>query len=174
MKMKLIAAALVAAILGTGTAMAGQATGTMQVSMQVTSSCNVTTQPLTFSPVSGIGTVANQSATDASGISVVCSKGVPYTVALVTSQGTAGAGKMVGATSGNANTIAYQLYQDVGHTLPWGSIATAGSVTGNEVSGSPGNGVAPQVFPVYATVQGSALDVAPDTYSDTVTVDVNY
>lgn len=102
-------------------------------------------------------------------ISVLCPTGTPYNIGLLPSNGNAGgAGVMLG-TGSNTDTVGYQLRQTSGTGAAWGNTATATSV-GNGVSGTGTGGN--QNYTVYASVPNS--NVRPDTYSDTVTVTVNY
>lgn len=100
-------------------------------------------------------------------ISVNCSKTVPYNVGLQPSNKSEdGAGVLSGTGS---DTIAYQLRSISASGANWGNTATSSDV-GNGVSGT-GEG-SDQTIPVYVTVDDA--NVAPGSYSDTVTVTVNY
>ncbi|TBR77565.1 MAG: spore coat U domain-containing protein [Burkholderiaceae bacterium] len=136
------------------------------VSATVTKQCTVTAGSNL-----NLGTVA-PTATNVAGntsVSVTCSNTTPYYVGLLPSNNnTAGAGVMSG-TGGNTSTVPYQLYQNAGLTTIWGNTATATNA-GNGVPGT-GNGVA-QSIPVYA--RAASADFQPDTYTDTVVVNVNY
>ena len=102
-------------------------------------------------------------------ISVACTHTTPYNVGLSPSNGnTAGAGVMK-ASGGSTDLVPYQLYQDASMTRIWGNTATPTSA-GNGVSGT-GTGSA-RALPVY--VRAPSADYQPDSYSDTVTVVVNY
>lgn len=118
-----------------------------------------------------LGTVP-ANATNISGstsISVTCSNTTPYYIGLRPSNNnTAGAGTMKSAVSSNTSTVGYQLYQPTGGAI-WGDTATSTSA-GNGVAGS-GNGTA-KTYTVNATAPSA--DFQPDTYTDTVTVHVNY
>ncbi|MFT3790637.1 MAG: spore coat U domain-containing protein [Rudaea sp.] len=105
-------------------------------------------------------------------IYVNCPSGTAYYVGLSPQNvaSTTGLGTMKGATSGNASTIAYQLYSNSGLSTAWGNTATSTSV-GNGVAGT-GTGSA-QTLTAYAKVTGST-NVTPDAYSDVVQVIVNY
>lgn len=137
------------------------------VSATVQKNCTVSANNLTFNPVAAGAATTPGSTT----LSVACTVSTPYTVGLaplnVTS--TTGAGTMKGS-GGNTNTVQYQLYSNSGLSQVWGNTAIAGS-TGNGVAGS-GTGSA-QSLTVYAKTT-SSTDVTPDTYSDTVQVNVNY
>ncbi len=108
-------------------------------------------------------------------ISVTCSGGTPYYIGLRPSNNnTGGAGVMAAQNTppvtGNTDSVPYQLRSTPGMTgTPWGNTATSTTV-GNGKSGS-GNGTA-QSITVYATTPGA--NFTPDSYADTVTVNVNY
>ena len=110
-------------------------------------------------------------ASGSTNIGVTCSNTTPYYIGLAPQNvaGTTGAGTMKG-TGGNTNSITYQLYSNSSLSTVWGNTATTTSV-GNGVAGT-GSGTA-QALTVYAKVTGST-DVKPDTYSDTVQINVNY
>ncbi|EHM50875.1 spore Coat Protein U domain protein [Yokenella regensburgei ATCC 43003] len=69
----------------------------------------------------------------------------------------------------NTDKIPYQLNQTSATGPVWGNTATTSAV-GNGVAGT-GTGLA-QTITVYATVANA--DFTPDSYADTVTVNVNY
>lgn len=103
-------------------------------------------------------------------ISVTCTLGTPYYIGLSPSNANlTGAGLMSG-TGSNTDKVPYQLRSSPGLSgTIWGNTATATSV-GNGVAGTgTGNG---QSITVYATVPSA--NYTPDTYTDTVTVYVNY
>src|SRR6185312_15041634 len=102
-------------------------------------------------------------------IAISCTKNVPYYIGLAPSNGnTAGAGVMSGA-GGNTDKVPYQLHSVSAAGPIWGNTATSRTV-GNGVQGT-GTGAA-QSIPVFATAPSA--NFTPDTYSDTVTVHVNY
>ncbi|MBU6503769.1 MAG: spore coat protein U domain-containing protein, partial [Burkholderiales bacterium] len=65
--------------------------------------------------------------------------------------------------------VPYQLYSNATLSNVWGNTASSASV-GNGVAGT-GTGSA-QSIPVYA--KAPSANYTPDSYSDTVTVNVNY
>ena len=169
-KKTLLAAAVIAfggiALNASATTVTGQFT----VSLKVNSTCIVNTSGssnITLGPVIAGATTTVQSGA----FSVNCSNKTPFTVGLAPSNNnTAGAGVLTAPSGG---TIAYQLYSDAG-TTTWGNTAAVGS-TGNGKSGT-GAGMASAkavAFTAYANATGST-DVQPDTYSDTVTINVNF
>ncbi|WP_296244531.1 MULTISPECIES: spore coat protein U domain-containing protein [unclassified Psychrobacter] len=101
-------------------------------------------------------------------INVTCPTDMHYNIGLSPSNGNSeGAGIMKGS-GGNSDTIPYQL-RSGSNGQPWGNTATANDV-GNGVAGI-GRGV-PNSHTVYVTVPKT--DVKPDSYSDIVSVTVNY
>ena len=157
------------ALFGSSAAHADTATGTFDVMLDIDATCAVT---------AGTGSdidlgAEDSDATDLSGsstFSVNCSKTVPYYIGLAPSNGaTNGAGVMSPAGS-SVDTVPYQLRQASGASgTIWGDTATTTAV-GNGVAGT-GNG-ADQDHTVYVTVPSA--NYAPDSYSDTVTITVNY
>ncbi len=136
------------------------------VSANVLKSCLVTAGPA--ADVS-LGTVsADAINTAANGrIAVTCSQSTPYVIGLHPSNGSATGSGTMSATTGGADRVPYQLYQDPGMRLEWG-----------HVDGPAGNGVGgtgtgrPQSHTVY--VRAPSADYRPGRYSDTVTVMVSY
>lgn len=165
----LIAGAALGQIVLVAPAAADTATGTFQVSITIQKACTVTAGAA--SNIS-LGTVAS-TATNTLGnntITVYCSKSTPYFIGLAPSNSnTAGSGTLAG-TAGNTDTVPYQLSSTAGPSgTVWGNTATTSSA-GNGVSGT-GTGVN-QTYSVYVTVPSA--NYKPDTYTDTVTINVNY
>jgi spore coat protein U-like protein len=119
-------------------------------------------------PASGVASSAVNTS-GSNNIAISCTKNVPYYIGLAPSNGnTAGAGVMSG-TGSNADKVPYQLHSVSAAGPIWGNTATSRTV-GNGVQGT-GTGAA-QSIPVFATAPSA--NFTPDTYSDTVTVRVNY
>ncbi|MHC8397937.1 Csu type fimbrial protein [Pseudomonas sp. MDT1-17] len=152
---------------------AATATGTLPVTLTLTKSCSVLTPtPITFGPVDAT-TIVNSGASATGTFKVQCSKTTPYFIGLTSlnaSANTTGIGSLIG-TGPNTDTVAYQLRQTSASGSIWGNTATA-TIVGNGVAGT-GNGAA-QTISVYASIAALTTAPTPDTYSDTVTVTVNY
>ncbi|MCC3701636.1 spore coat U domain-containing protein [Rouxiella badensis] len=153
---------------------AATATGTFQVLITILKSCSVTAGA---SSNINLGSV-NAGATAAAGnstISVDCSRTTPYYIGLAPSSTnggtTTGSGSMSSVANSTTNTdkVPYQLNQTSATGAVWGNTATSTNV-GNGVAGT-GTGAA-QTYTVYATA--TSTNFAPDSYADTVTVNVNY
>lgn len=151
------------------TAAASTATGTFQVTITIQKVCNVTAGAASNIALGTVVSTATNTVGNNS-ITVNCSKTTPYYIGLAPSNAnTAGAGTLAG-TGANADTVPYQLSSTAGPTgTVWGNTATASAV-GNGVSGT-GTG-ANQTYSVYVTVPSA--NYTPDTYTDTVTINVNY
>lgn len=136
------------------------------VSATIQKACTVTANNVSLGAVAaGAGSTSGSNT-----LSVTCTNATPYYVGLKPSNGnTAGKGVMKGQSPGNQDTVPYTLYSNSGLSTIWGNTATSTSV-GNGAAGT-GNGLS-QTLTVYA--QATSTDVTPDTYSDTVQVNVNY
>jgi outer membrane usher protein len=99
-------------------------------------------------------------------LSVTCTNGAPYSVALGPGQTGTGPTARLMTTTGGA--ITYGLYKDNAHTLPWGD-AAAGA--GTLVSGT-GTG-AGQTYTVYGYVPVQTTP-KPGSYTDSVVITLTY
>jgi spore coat protein U-like protein len=137
------------------------------VTATIIKGCSVTASNVNLGtvPFNAVNSTANGT------LNVTCSNGTPYFVGLAPSNGnTTGAGSMKGTLTGNTDLVPYQLSSTPGPGgTVWGNTATSTSV-GNGVAGT-GNGLIKPIT-VYATAANA--NFTPDTYSDTVTVHVNY
>lgn len=154
---------------------ASPATATFQVLIVIQKACTVTAGA---SSNINLGTVASTAlnTTGSNTISVTCSKTTPYFVGLAPSAAnggtTTGSGAMstADALPGNTDKVPYQLSSTPGPSgTIWGNTATTTTV-GNGVTGT-GTGTA-QALTVYATA--ATANFTPDSYADTVTVNVNF
>lgn len=142
---------------------------TFTVQATVINSCEITTTNdvnLGNYPASDTNIIGSNS----NAIGITCTKDSPYTIGLIPSNAsTTGAGAMSG-TAGNSDKVPYQLRSTPGlNGEIWGNTATSTNI-GNGVK-DIGNGLV-QNKTVYVTVPSA--DFKPDTYSDTVTIHVNY
>jgi spore coat protein U-like protein len=139
---------------------------TLTATASVSNACRVAATNLSLGNIPATSTAISGSTT----ISVTCPNGTPYYIGLSPSNGSStGAGAMSG-TGGNTDHPAYQLRSTSGSSgTIWGNTATSSSV-GNGVAGT-GTGAA-QNRSVYLTMPSANFQ--PGTYSDTVTINVNY
>lgn len=108
-------------------------------------------------------------------IGVTCTKTTPYNIGLAPKTpnpiGNTNGGGFLNGTGGNTDKVPYQLRSAVGtNGKEWGNNGSTIDTLTNGVTGT-GSG-AEQLNNVYVTVPSA--DFKPDTYTDTVTIHVNY
>lgn len=151
---------------------AGTSTGTFQVTASVAKSCNIgSTSDVAFGAYAPAGSHL-ATPLDASGsVSIVCTKGTTYEVTL--DQGLNPAGGSTCASpqrrmAAGSERLAYQLYRDSARTQIWGCDAS------NLLSGTATTGPSsPENHTVYGRIP-PGQDVADGSFSDTITVTVNF
>lgn len=168
-KTTLIAAAA-AALLGSMAvpAQADTASTNFNVKITITKACSLaSTPPADINLGSYASTADFNTVQGSTSIAVTCSNQTPYTVTLTPTNVTSntGAGVMKSAAPTNTDTVNYQLTHSTTKTDVWGNTAA------NQYSGT-GTGSA-QTLTAYANPT-STLNVAPDTYTDKVTVTLTY
>lgn len=136
------------------------------VSAVVTKFCNVTTASnISLGSVPSTQTDIAASNT----IGVACTNNTPYTIGLVPSNNSSTGSGVMRTNTGNASNsdrVPYQLRSTAGTSgTPWGNTAGTNTVAGT------GNGQTSN-FTAYATVPSA--NYTPDTYADTVTINVTY
>ena len=136
------------------------ATGTVSVTALVSPICSVTAGTLGFGPYSGAASL-----TAAAAVTVNCSSGGTYQVALGAGGNLSGGSRrMAGPAS---SFLAYQLFRDSARTLAWGD----GSALGARVSGTGSGGA--QTLAVYGRIP-AGQSVTVGSYTDSVLVTVEY
>jgi len=139
---------------------------TFHVRLEITSTCAIDAAAATdvnFGP--HVSTDLNAIA--AGQLSVSCTPGTAYNIALDDGQNSAGGGVTARKMAKGTDLVPYQLYSNSGRTVVWGNTAGAG---GNTVSGS-GTG-AVQNVPVYGRVPSANFPAG--TYDDVVTATITY
>ena len=147
-------------------AFAATATSTLTVSMSlgVPATATVSVAPMAF-PTSG----SYVNATQSTAITVNASNGLPYTISLNKGLSGTSANRYLKKASGVASNFPYYLYKDAARTIQWGDSDFAATFTsGSSVAGT-GTG-ANQTLTVY----GSHYTYSMGTYTDDLTVTVNY
>jgi spore coat protein U-like protein len=158
------AAALVASAALAGVAAADTATTTFTVSATVAQSCSVSATNLSFGAYAANGSAVNGTST----ITTNCTVGTPFAISL--DAGTGGGDLTTRQLAGSGtNRLNYNLYTDSARTAVWGD-ATGSSET---VEGTGAGLATPIANTVYGRIP-AGQDVAPDTYSSTITVTVTY
>lgn len=168
-KLAAMLATLAGGSLFVSAAQASTASDTFDVSLTITAACSITAGSSADIDLASVASTATD-LDGSSDITVKCSNTVPYYVGLAPSSGaTTGAGSLSPAGA-SPDDVPYQLRSTAGTTgAVWGNSATTSAV-GNGVAGT-GSGT-DQTLTVYVTAPSA--NYAPDTYSDTVTVTVNY
>ena len=129
------------------------------VQATVDRTCNVLAQALNFGSHGVLKSVVDAT----SSISVICSTGLPYSVAL--NNGQTGTSPEQRRLTRLDRFITYGLYRNAERTLPWGTSAA-------QTIGSIGTGTA-QPYPVFGRIQAQNTPPA-GIYNDTVVVTVTY
>ena len=158
-----LAAVLAPSVAGSSQSIAATATSTFNVNANVLAVCTVTSTDLNFGDYDA-SQASHNSAT--STLSVTCSKGQDYTIALSAGAGASAtvAGRKM--TSG-AETLDYNLYTSGSHSTIWGDGTLATSVVPET-----GNGDA-QSHTVYGQIPTNQ-HVPSGVYSDTINVTLTY
>jgi len=152
-----------------GSAGAGTATSEFTVQTTVIPACTIGTTGVIFDDYDPASTAALY----ASGsVAVTCVKGTAPTVGL--NMGTSTERKMKGTDTSNASVLAYELFKPVAGT-------TSCTKNESEIWGSDDAalalGVAEDISARTFSVCGkldAGQDVAPDTYTDSITATVNF
>jgi spore coat protein U-like protein len=147
------------------------ATATFTVSITIVKECSVSTAPTsinfgTFGAVSLIAT----GATGTSNFSITCTSGTPYTVGFSSGNDlTAGSPThQMKGTGSNINVVQYQLTDATVGATNTTPLSASTSVISDTGTGNAQNKT------VQAQVINYTAAVAPDTYSDIVTLSVTY
>lgn len=141
----------------TAPAFAASATGSFDVGIQVLATCSISASNMTFSSIT-TGTTSNTDAT--SSLTVNCSNGTPYTIALGNGANYSNIRRM----AWGASHVEYVLYQDTSRSTEWNSVSTK-AATGN---GSD------QTFTVFGRVGSGQSITHTGNYGDTVIATVTY
>ena len=123
--------------------------------------CTLSTATLDFGNITSLASAVDGQ----TNLTVACSNGSPYSIALDGGLSLA-ADPTLRRMTRSSSILLYGLYRDGGRTLPWGSTTGAG---GN-ILGSTGTGSG-QIHPVYGRVNVQSVP-PPGTYTDTIVVTV--
>lgn len=144
---------------------ANEGTASFTTSATVPASCTVNAPTLDFGTA---GVLAGN--TDAQrDLSIVCTRGAAYKIALGPGLNDGGLGVNARKMKAGTATIGYQLYHDAGRSLVWGDTLTG---AGANVKSDTGNGMA-QAHTVFGRVPPQTTPAA-GTYTDTVVVTIEY
>jgi spore coat protein U-like protein len=148
-------------------ALAATATGNLSVTATVSNTCSVGTSSIDFG---AYNTISGSALSGAGSVKVTCTTGTSYSVELGTGtySGSCGGDRCMKEGS-TANYLPYELYKEVGHSNIWGGTDYA---AGTALAAQTGNG-AEQTIAVYGNI-AAGQNVPQGSYSDTVTITVNY
>jgi spore coat protein U-like protein len=162
------AALATALLVAAGQAVAATDTASFQVKIVITESCDIHTVAATELD---FGTRARSTGNwdSASALTVNCSTGTPYTIAM--GNGLNPSAVAVSATNrrmaNGGNFVPYGLFRDIGRSTLWGS------TTGSDTLAGTGTGVNVTV-PVYGRVPAASTNVPAGTYLDVVVATITY
>lgn len=140
---------------------AGKATYTMPVSVNVVAGCTVSAAPLVFlMPVP-----ANTTFDSTSSITVKCTPNMAYTIDLDTGLNAQGSNRRVRNAAANA-FLTYDIYKDPPRSQIWGRGNT------RQVNGSSGP-TGTVVYPVYGRLNARA-SMRAGAYRDSVVIEVTF
>ena len=143
----------------------GQSSANMQVSANVIRKCSITAQPLAFGNYDPVQVNYTAPLDGQTTLTVACTRGTAVNIAM--DNGANAQGQARRMTSGAANYLGYEVYQDSSRTRVWG--ATGGGVLAGGIAPSRD----PRQFIVYGRVAGGQ-DVAEGAFQDTVVVTVQF
>ena len=157
-------------------ALAGSATGTLSVIATINQSCivgvgtggtGVASSFINFGVYDPTSAAATSATSTAPGITVTCSPGINYHVAL--DQGANGSSvtaRQMKLTTG-AGLLNYALFRDAARTQNWGQ--TAGTDTNDDTASG-----LPKFYNVYGQIAPGQSTAPAGIYSDTVGITVSY
>ena len=153
---------LIVASIGPSMVRAATVTTTFQVSATVLGSCAVSATSLAFGNYDQAA-VTPLDATNT--VTVNCTIGTVYNIGLGAGGGT-GATVDIRKMSTGANTLDYTIYKETGRTTVWGNTVSTNTISATAL-------VTPTVHTAYGRVS-TGQNVPAGTYTDTITVTVNY
>lgn len=146
-----------------GGAVAATDTALFNVTATVASVCqSLTAGNLDFG---AYDTLSGSAVSGSSTISVTCSNGTSYSIALST--GSNSSGYAPRTMKDGSNSLNYNLYKDSSFTNVWGDGTSSTQVVTGTGNGNQVNTT------VYGQIAGSQT-AAPGSYSDTITVTITY
>lgn len=138
-------------------ALADTESATFNVGMEVVATCSINAFDMTFNTIT-TGTTSQNDAE--SQITVNCSNGAPYSVALNDGSNFQGGRRL----ASNGSFIGYGIFRDVSRSTSWDSTSVFSGVgTGND-----------QALPVYGRIPSGQLVPEMGNYADTVVATISY
>ncbi len=152
-----LALTTMAALMANGAAQAETTNSNFQVGVDVVATCSISAADMTFSQITTGTTSANDAQSE---LTVNCSDGAPYSVALSNGDNYSGGRRL----SNGATFINYELYKDNSRSALW-STASALSAMG---TGSN------QTHTVYGRILAGQAVPNMGSYADTIVATVTY
>lgn len=147
-------------------AFAGTATDTMAVTATISASCTITASPLAFGSLVSTNAAVTDAATS---VDVTCTSDSPYNIGF--DYGANILGFYTRRMASGANYLTYEVYTDAGRTTAFGPVSSYGS-SNNYNSPATGNAIT-RTIDIYGRIPIQTTP-ASGSYSDTLTVSVNY
>ena len=145
-------------------AFAQTATANLAVSATVAKNCSITTTAVAFPNYDPVVTHASTNLDSTGSVVVTCTKGAGTRIDLGLGGNASGSTRRM---AGGGDFLTYELYQESGRTIVWGSGTTNGMV----IAVAPSK--AARTFTVYGRVP-AGQDVSAASYSDTVVATINF
>ncbi|MFM5885437.1 MAG: spore coat U domain-containing protein [Novosphingobium sp.] len=145
-------------------ALAASASNQMPVSVNVINSCTVVASPMAFGTLTSVGGVNVDTTAN---VDLVCTIGAAYDVAMDVGTHAVGTQRNLQNTADATKRIPYGVFRDAGRTLNWGNTSPADTVVGSSATGLV-------TLTAYGRIPSSASSVPAGSYTDTVTVTVNF
>ena len=147
-------------------ALAGTATNTLPVEVNVINSCTIAATPMNFGSPTAIGT-SNVDRT--STVSLQCTNGANYDVAMDPGLNASGTQRRMSNGAATPVFVPYAIYRDTTYT----AAAEWTAAVGGTVSGTAGvSGLVS--LTAYGRIPSTATSVGAGSYLDTVTVTVTF
>lgn len=164
--MKKMTAIVAIALTASATPSFAQDTGSLDVTAEVLSSCNiVSTSTLAFGSVDqSAANIDNQGS-----VSLICTATTPWVLHTDDGINASGAQKRMKHAS-QADTLNYEIFTDNGRSVPFPTVA---GTPGSGPASNTGNGQA-QTVTVFGRIPSGQTLPRPGNYSDTLTVTVSY
>ncbi|SAL01122.1 secreted pili protein involved in motility and biofilm formation [Caballeronia calidae] len=157
----LVASAAMLGAVASPSAFAGSKTATFDVTLTVENDCSMAANPLNF----GSTGILDKNLDQSGNLSVSCTKGTPYNVALDagSASGSTVSQRKMSNAAGDAS-VSFNLYRDAARTQLWGMTTDTDTVSGTGTGGE-------QTHTVYGRVPTQDTP-APGAYSSTITATV--
>lgn len=161
---KLAAMASVAALACTQPALAGTSDTSLSVSAIVLDNCTIVALPLAFGAIADAGAADVDSTAT---LTLACTPNASYQVGLDDGENATGSQRRM-ANADSTEFLEYEIYSDTARTTRWGNTLDSDTVAGTA------NAVGVGTLTAYGRIESDAPAVSAGTYTDTVTVTVNF